>query len=669
MSNVSSTESIISRLAAQADAMGRLAQDSGAFAATVAAFESKDANAFRWVLERQEMLPYCELICEWVRIKLCALRCAEICRPLPEKTTKLPSLQHFARAVADLSAKEESLRRLVDAVACGDGSAYHAILAELKLGEFCQLLCHWICAIGYRRICEVVCRVQPPIFVDPVHEIRAAGRALGELVANEKAFSAIEKAALAGNCEVLRSAITRAGFIRGCEVICRLICTHRCVRVCREFCEVFPIAVLRGALAIEEAQNFALAARQLAGHPRELYDLVNAVQTGNVEAYREIVARFGFGPYCWQVCSWICTVSCHEFCFCVCPPPGTHPWFTSVGYFDISGDINPGTGKTNKSLPFPSLGTGGGPNYAFYGALQLGGFCPIDSPTTPGEKMKYRFLYNDGSGDKPITGNLVSPVKAGERQILWPTIDGAGNATGTFVTIFQDIIIQSSPLPPDPTPPAVGHTWVAPKHYIAPDPTTGWIEVDPSVIGGGFKTLLGFDTAQVVPGGPPLPGVPAGTAVPAAAQRAGQDLSITFEAARLGASTADFSNSLDKIHINNWLEVIELNFAEFVTGCCTPIDKKLSVQFTVDHEEMDSGSWGLSITSCSPSAPGNITPTTSGPGVTVSARGGSGTIVEDTTSWSNCSYTVDLGVRAGLTTGLRDNEGQSIPLTFAICGH
>jgi hypothetical protein len=157
--------------------------------------------------------------------------------------------------------------------------------------------------------------------------------------------------------------------------------------------------------------------------------------------------------------------------------------------------------------------------------------------------------------------------------------------------------------------------------------------------------------------------------LPPAAQKAGQNISITFEAARVTASTADFSNALSNIHINNWAELIELNFAEFVTGCCTPIDNILSVQFTVDHEEMDSGSWGLGITSCSPSAPGNITPGASGLGITVSSRGGSGTVVEDTSTWSNCSYTVALGARAGLTTGLRDNEGRSEQLTFAICGH
>jgi len=43
MSNTSSNDNAVSRLASQSDAVGRLAQDSGGFAAVVAAFESKDA--------------------------------------------------------------------------------------------------------------------------------------------------------------------------------------------------------------------------------------------------------------------------------------------------------------------------------------------------------------------------------------------------------------------------------------------------------------------------------------------------------------------------------------------------------------------------------------------------------------------------------------------------
>lgn len=135
---------------------------------------------------------------------------------------------------------------------------------------------------------------------------------------------------------------------------------------------------------------------------------------------------------------------------------------------------------------------------------------------------------------------------------------------------------------------------------------------------------------------------------------------------------ADHSNSLNKIHINNWDEVNELNFVEFGAGCCTPIDKTLSVEFTIDHEEMDSGAWSLGISSCSGSAPGNITPTVSTvgpPPVTVTPRGGSGTIVENTSAWCNCSYTVTLTTRPGLTTGLIDRSPIYDSLTFAICNH
>ena len=62
MSTATPFDDSVSQLAAQSDAVGRLAQDSGAFAAAVAAFESRDPDALRWVLQRLELLPHCELI-------------------------------------------------------------------------------------------------------------------------------------------------------------------------------------------------------------------------------------------------------------------------------------------------------------------------------------------------------------------------------------------------------------------------------------------------------------------------------------------------------------------------------------------------------------------------------------------------------------------------------
>jgi len=680
MSNGSLYEDAISRLASQSDAVGRLAQDSGGFAAVVAAFESKDANAFRWVLGRLEMLPYCELICEWVRIKLGVLRCIEVCG-LPREKVPTPNLQQFARAVVQLASNEKLLRRVVDAVSCGDGDDYRAAIAELKLNDFCYLLCHWVYVIVYRRVCEVVCSPERVPLGDAVSEIRTAGKTMASLIAKEKAFDAIGKAAVAFNCEILRSSLNEAGLGSQCEIICWLICSWRCVWVCWELCE-FRTPVLNGAYGIEEAQNFALASRQIASQPRALADLVNAVQNRDAKVYDEIIARFGLGPYCWQVCAWVCSVTCYEFCICVCPNP-QQPWFTTVGFFNVFTDIDTTSGKTNKGLPNPTLGYHGGPNFAFLGQLQLGGFCPYDSPTSPGTPMKYRFLYDNGSGPLPIAGTLVSPVEAGQRWLSWPQNIG-GKFALPWTNILQSVYIQAAPTPPDPPAPVIGAPYVPPSaHYITPD-ANGWVDVDPNALGGLFETLLGFDTTQVVAGGVPLPvgtpgmgapspGVPAGTLVPAAGQKGGTDLSITFEATRTTTfppgTTADYTQAPVKLHVNNWEEVTELDFAEFVAGCCTPIDKTLSVQFTVDHEEMASGALSLGISSCSPSAPGDITPTTSGPGVTLNARGGAGTIVEDTSKWLPCSYTAALTTRPGLTNGLVDRSPIYNSLTFAICGH
>ncbi len=675
MSNSSLNDNAVSRLASQSDAVGRLAQDSGGFAAVIAAFESKDANAFRWVLDRLEMLPYCELICEWVRIKLCVLRCVEICGP-PREKAEIPDLQQFARAVVKLSSNEKLLRRVVDAISCGDGSDYRAALDELKLGEFCHLLCYWICSIGYERVCEFVCRPQPLFTADPERELRAAGDSISKLVKNEKAFDGVAKAAVAFNCETLQADINQAGFTSGCEIICRLICVWRCVWVCRELCEL-PLPILTGAYAIEEAQNFALAARQLAGQPRVLGDLVNAVQNRNAAAYREIVTRFSLGPYCWQVCAWVCSVTCYEFCTCVCPNNYLHPWFTNVGDFNIApgADIDTTTGLTLH----PENGHGG-PNFAFFNNLSLGGFCPYADPVTS-QPMAYRFLFQPAGAPTPtpisptsdyVYGvNGVSGVNVGYRYTLWhgnPNTLQKVWITGTGVT---------SPTPPVSTP-----SLTPPDHYIVPD-ANGWVEVDQNALGGVFDGyLLGFSSDVALPGGTPSGMSAADAGTDTVTSPNGVNAAIIFQATRVstvsnvntGAVSPDYTNQLDTIHINNWNEVNELNFAEFAAGCCTPIDQALDVEFTVDHEQMGAGSWSLAISSCAfPPHPGSETKTPTDPtaGVTFTAgnRGAYGTIDEDTSAWCNCSYSVTLATTPGLTNGLLDRTVEDNTLTFAICNH
>ncbi len=232
MSNLTLQQSAISQLAAQADAVGKLAGDTGAFAATFAAFESNDPDAFRWVLQRLELLPRCELICEWIRVKLCGLRCFEVCGPLDPKV-ELPELPEFARALSQLASNEKVLRRVVDAVSCGDADSYQAAIAEVKLQRFCQLICRYVCSLYYRRICEVVCTGLLVPVSDPVLDIRADAEILSKVFANEKLTSVIGKAVIAFDCDLFRKEIERAGFLDHCEIICRVSCVWRSVWVCR----------------------------------------------------------------------------------------------------------------------------------------------------------------------------------------------------------------------------------------------------------------------------------------------------------------------------------------------------------------------------------------------------------------------------------------------------
>ena len=121
------------------------------------------------------MLPYCELICEWVRVKMGVLRCIELCGVPREEVTDSRSAQ-FARAVVQLASNETLLRRVVDAVACGDGDDYRAAIAELKLNEYCHLICHWVYFIIYRRVCESRLLARPRALADAVSEVRAASQ-------------------------------------------------------------------------------------------------------------------------------------------------------------------------------------------------------------------------------------------------------------------------------------------------------------------------------------------------------------------------------------------------------------------------------------------------------------------------------------------------------------
>lgn len=682
MLNPTSTQAAAGRLAAQADAVARLAKDAGAFSAVVAAFEAQDGEAVRWILDRLELYPYCELICEWLRIKLCVLRCVEVCGPQkPEQ--ELPELADFARTLVHLSKEEATLHKLVDAVACGASETYHALLEERGLGRFCQLLCRWICSVRYERICEVVCGPRVPLPTDPGADIVTAARSL-EKVVDSGVLGRLGDVVVTLDCEEAQSSLNNAGFQGQCEVICTLICVWRGAWVCRELCRRPPV-VLTGVYAVEEARNFALAAKALSAQPRLAASLVTAVANSDAQAYGALIGRLGLEEYCLQVCSWVGSLICFEFCLCVCPNPTVQaPEWTNIGYILIESDID-ATGETTTSRS-----GAGGVGYAFFSDLQLTGYVAATSSITPGAAMMYRFLYSvNGGATLPVLDGMLAsqPFQvAGLPTQSWPKSDGAGNAIAATALFFggavfacnsSDVPFAITTSPAVRPPPTVGSTWYPPQVYVWPDPATGWIDVYQDTYAGFFSGFLSLDSTTVVAGSNPNTGFPAsqiGLAIPSAATLDGANVVMTFEATRTSTpSPPDYQQTPLLIRLNNNFEVNELNFKQFAMGaegCCTPIAGDLTVLVSVDHEEM--GPWSVVISSCAlPSdvmlwqAPPPPPPPAT---LTLTARGGYGSLDQSTTSYPPCSYTVTLTTTPLLTDGINNRSSYPNSLTFCICG-
>jgi hypothetical protein len=600
MSTANLVNNAVNRLTAQADAIGRLAQDHGGFSAAVAAFESRDTAAFRWVLERLEVLPYCDLICEWIRVKLCALRCAELCSPFEKQ--EIPSLRQFARAIVQLSSNEKVLRRVFDAVSCGDAAQYQAALDELKLGEYCQLISYWVCSIAYEEVCHAVCQPGSVAVNDPLLALRVAGDVIAGLAKQEKTFDALGKAAQAADFNTAQSVIGALGLGGNCSILCFFLCIWWRVWVCRELCDV-PPRIYSGPYAIEEARDFALASRQLAANPRVMTDLVDAALNRDAAAYRQIVARFNLDPYCWQLCAWVTSGICYGFCIVVCPQPGeVTPMFTKVGCFLVGPPVS----------DFNANGTTTVGDLAFTGTIPLIGVIP--DGTAP-QALQYRFTYQQISPTvgavTNISGAMVPPTVLGTLEYqFWNGTGWEFAATNFYV---------NNPGATVTIPQQTGPALVVPVDTDTD--ASGWIQIpqlNSSAQGAsglftpaGGEALILLDTTQLTNETFDLttPTVlTAGQTLPPSQLSQKPVFQINFEAQVVSTSAPVSSNSLDAIALSNtsykylrhqdwpgpspavtlpW--VLSVDIAELESaGGCSELDDIIHVLYTACHPYLGS---------------------------------------------------------------------------------
>jgi len=655
------SQELIQDVSQTLEALGAITEDETTFRLLIQSFRAQDHEGFRDLLTRFKLLDRCHLVCQWLCAKHCELICLELCGPPPKDPPQL-ELREFGELIGKITADQKLLDRLAGAVIERDELTFRAIVEKLGIERYCHYVCHWICSIRCNLVCEILCSPEKPVYiVGCVHLLPAlqqAGAAVTRLLADERTLAAVEKGIQARDCEIVRIALERTGYQGVCHWICRWLCVWRCVRVCTTLCRPFPVTPIDDMLP--EIHDFARALAKLKQDPKSVAALLTAIDTEDTDSYAKLVKKIGFERFCHQLCFWVCRLWCRRFCWCVCPPPRPRPWFTHVGHFHIYADIDGASGLTNK----PVLGHGG-PDFGFFSCLELRGFCPYDSPDAPGAPMRYRFLYERSGSRTSLIGNLLCPVIVGSRTIYWDI-----NGTGLEET-FQTVMIAGSGATLDPTPlPALppGTPWGAPPtHIIVPD-ADGWITVDPNTLGGGFAgALIGFNSTTALPDGDPLPGVAAGAQVPAANIKNGVDLTIIFEATRVGGPTSppDYTNTLGRIHINNWREVRLLDLLQFHSGGgtpCSPLSTDLDIEYTADHELMRS--WKVDIVTAA-----SIPPLSLPSGTNTRSAGANtafGTHHEDISKWPTCSYTVVLTTRRALTSGIFDDDADQISMTFCI---
>lgn len=358
-------------------------------------------------------------------------------------------------------------------------------------------------------------------------------------------------------------------------------------------------------------------------------------------------------------------------------------WFTRVGDFNINSDIDNASGLTNSPQPAAFPNAHGGPGFGFWGSLKLIGDCPTTHPAG-GQAMRYRFRARPTGGPAialPITGaGMVDAVKVGTRPVPW-------NFGFGIQTYPQDIYVAGAggymgpmpaPMPAAPPGPPPGTWGPMPPLVLQPD-AQGWVTMPPDATNQGFSgPLLRLNSAALAPGGG-ASGDGAGNAV--TAPRNGIDFEIIYEAEPVTGpqpTGPTLTNTLDRIHINNWYEVAEFTLMQFTgpgADACTGITGELDLKYTMDHELVRD--WSLAI-STSAAIPGGI-PVLPGlgrpvptpavppqPAQTISVRGGYGTVHLDTSDWPKCAYAVAFSRILKLTDGEVDDDGRD-PVVALFC--
>ncbi len=305
------------------EAVARLAGDDQRSRAALDAFRAADRRSFQRLLGELGLMDQCELACNWLRSRASVLDCLELCGPPMEE---LPDLREFAEITVRVATEYELVDPMVGAVARRDPSAFRGLVAELHIGSFAPLLCHWVCGIRSRRTCTVLCAPVSWHALSIVEELAWAGSGLRTLLRDEAAFVAAAEATRLGECERLHQVLAKAGLVDRCELICDWFCGWRSVWLGRQLCRGFPLKQAETGQEVDH--EFASAFARLAAEPERLERLGQSVVAVDEYVFGAEVEELGLQRVCLQLCHWVCGWIREAFSECVCGDVQRQAWLS-----------------------------------------------------------------------------------------------------------------------------------------------------------------------------------------------------------------------------------------------------------------------------------------------------------------------------------------------------
>jgi hypothetical protein len=225
-----------SQIPAFAQAIAKITADPRLTQQLADIFDKKDVEGFKAFIAKNQLGPFCHLLCSWVCAVRCRLVCTIICEPRSVPRSQLAAaLATAGTAIAKLAKNAADLETVISAAVALNCEILRGIFGDLS---DCIFLCEWICSWRCVLVCLPLCRQFPPLADTTPAEIQAFGQFVGQLAANATAFprlvAAVQAQDVAGYTALINEFKGQRFCLQLCHWLCYEICRFFCFCVCPE---------------------------------------------------------------------------------------------------------------------------------------------------------------------------------------------------------------------------------------------------------------------------------------------------------------------------------------------------------------------------------------------------------------------------------------------------